>query len=78
MKRLAAGWVEPFRSIVLDIPEDAETKVISLEDWLPPTRKVDMWDNMGGKVTLAGDAAHAMVMCGSFLVTGSFPGNPRY
>lgn len=65
MKRLAAGWVEPFRSIVLDIPFNAVAKVIALEDWPPPIRKEDMWDNRDGKVTLAGDAAHAMVMCES-------------
>ncbi|KAI9882090.1 MAG: hypothetical protein M1823_006166, partial [Watsoniomyces obsoletus] len=70
MKRLAKGWAEPFRSVVLDIPEDADAKVISLEDWPPP--KVSNgdgkkavkkgWDHFQGKVTLAGDAGHAMVM----------------
>ncbi|KAI9788513.1 MAG: hypothetical protein M1816_006853 [Peltula sp. TS41687] len=62
MKRLAAGWAEPIGSTIQNIPADAVAKVIALEDWPPPVRKEDMWDNRGGKVTLAGDAAHAMVM----------------
>lgn len=84
MKTLAAGWAEPFRSVVLDIPPHAEPTAISLEDWPPPRRsqhwrqgKRDVeaekekgeegrtvWERAtGGRVTLAGDAAHAMVMC---------------
>ncbi|KAI9681267.1 MAG: hypothetical protein M1817_002549 [Caeruleum heppii] len=58
MRSLAAGWVEPFRSIVLDIPDDADPKPISLDDW-PPSQT---WDNAGGRITLMGDAAHAMTM----------------
>lgn len=60
IKSITSGWIEPFRGIVQGIPEDAEPKVINLEDW--PPRK-GSWDNRGGKVTLAGDAAHAMTMC---------------
>jgi 2-polyprenyl-6-methoxyphenol hydroxylase-like FAD-dependent oxidoreductase len=59
MKRMTTGWTEPFRSIVQDMPEDTEPKVISLEDWVPV---VGAWDNHG-RVTLIGDAAHAMTMC---------------
>lgn len=58
MRRIARDWAEPFRSVVLDIPEETEPKNVRLEDWLPGT-----WDNRGGRVTLVGDAAHAMVMC---------------
>jgi hypothetical protein len=62
MKTISSGWVEPFREIVQDIPEDAQAKVINLEDW-PPVKGA--WDNRGGRVTLIGDAAHAMTMCKS-------------
>lgn len=58
MKRIAQDWAEPFRSVVLGIPNSTEPKNIRLEDWLP-----EMWDNRGERVTLVGDAAHAMVMC---------------
>jgi hypothetical protein len=61
MKEISSGWVEPFRSIVHDIPEaGVEAKEIRLEDWPP---EIGSWDNLGGRVTLVGDAAHAMTMC---------------
>ncbi|KAI9776702.1 MAG: hypothetical protein M1839_009429 [Geoglossum umbratile] len=59
MKSFAAGWVEPIRSSVLEIPDGTEVKSISLEDWIPDRSS---WDNKDGKVTLVGDAAHAMTM----------------
>lgn len=55
MKRIARDWAEPFRSVVLDISEGTEPKN---EDWLP-----GMWDNRAGRVTLVGNATHAMVKC---------------
>lgn len=58
MKRIAAGWAEPFRECVLSIPGDAEVKTIRLEDWVP---RQGAWDGQG-KATLVGDAAHAMTM----------------
>lgn len=60
MKKLASGWAEPFSSIVQDIPAGIEAKPIALEDW-PPSK--GLWDNAGGRITLVGDAAHAMTMC---------------
>lgn len=60
MKSFAQGWAEPFKEIVDSIPPSAEVKSISLEDW-PPEK--GMWDNLGGRVTLVGDAAHTMTMC---------------
>ncbi|KAH8646774.1 hypothetical protein BX600DRAFT_155724 [Xylariales sp. PMI_506] len=58
MKRRAEGFAEPLRSIVMDIPDDLEkTTPLKLGDF--PCRD---WDNHGGLVTLAGDAAHAMTM----------------
>lgn len=64
MKRVASDWAEPFRSMVTQIPGDAEAKVLTLEDWPPPLPEdgVSSWNNHGGRATLAGDAAHAMVM----------------
>lgn len=62
MKELASGWVEPFTSIVQDIPKGTEVKAIGLEDWLPTA---GLLDNAGGRITLIGDAAHAMTMCRS-------------
>lgn len=60
MKRLAEGWTDPFRACVMNIPEEAVAKAIALEDFVP---KEGMWDNLEGKVTMIGDAAHAMTMC---------------
>ena len=60
MKRMAEGWAEPFREMVMNMPEDTDPKAIVLEDFLPKER---MWDNMEGRITLVGDAAHAMTMC---------------
>lgn len=62
MKDLSAVWAEPFRKIVQDIPEETEAKSVRLEDWIP---KKNLWDNLGGRITLVGDAAHAMTMCKS-------------
>lgn len=60
MKEVTKGWVEPFRGIVADIPDGTEVKTLALEDWVPPA---EGFDSRGGRVTLIGDAAHAMTMC---------------
>lgn len=58
MKERAKGFSEPLRSIVMDIPENMDhTTPLRLGDF--PCRD---WDNRSGRVTLAGDAAHAMTM----------------
>jgi len=58
MKKRAEGYAEPLRSIVMDIPDDLPSTT--------PLRLADFpcveWDNLGGKITLAGDSAHAMTM----------------
>ncbi|KAL8722449.1 MAG: hypothetical protein Q9225_001071 [Loekoesia sp. 1 TL-2023] len=59
MKELADGWANPFYECVMNIPPDAEVKAIALEDFVP---RPSLWDNRGGRVTLMGDAAHAMTM----------------
>jgi hypothetical protein len=72
MKELASGWTQPFKGIVQDIPEETEAKAISLEDWLPSAASLD---NAGGRITLIGDAAHAMTMC-KFLSPFYAPSSP--
>ncbi|KAI4113474.1 MAG: hypothetical protein LQ345_005560 [Seirophora villosa] len=59
MKELVDGWTNPFHECVMHIPADAEIKAIALEDFVP---RHGMWDNRDGRVTLMGDAAHAMTM----------------
>lgn len=73
MKSLAEGWTDPFRACVMNIPEDSSVKAIALEDFVP---KKDMWDNLEGKVTMIGDAAHAMTMCKDFVPLYSLPFKP--
>ena len=60
MKTLAQGWTEPFRECVWSIPEGTVMQAVRLEDFVP---EHGMWDNMGGRVTMIGDAAHTMTMC---------------
>lgn len=57
MKHRAEEFHESLRGVVQSIPEDTECLEIVLQDW--PCLD---WDNHGGRVTLAGDAAHAMTM----------------
>jgi 2-polyprenyl-6-methoxyphenol hydroxylase-like FAD-dependent oxidoreductase len=58
MKRRAEGYAEPLKSIVMDIPDDLPLTT--------PLRLADFpcvpWDNRDGRITLAGDACHAMTM----------------
>lgn len=60
MKFLANGFEERLRIAVHNIPEDTEVIEVKLADW--PCLE---WPNSDGKVTLIGDAAHAMTMCTS-------------
>jgi 2-polyprenyl-6-methoxyphenol hydroxylase-like FAD-dependent oxidoreductase len=60
LKRLKAhvkrdGWAEPYKSAIEWIPEDTNIRKDQLKIW-----KTVRWDNQGGRVTLCGDAAHAM------------------
>ncbi|KAF2110636.1 hypothetical protein BDV96DRAFT_603720 [Lophiotrema nucula] len=49
------GWAEPYKSAIEWIPEDTHILKDQLKIWKPVK-----WDNHGGRVTLCGDAAHAM------------------
>lgn len=60
MRQLADGWAEPFREMIYDLPEGTELREIGVEDWRP---EKGAWDNHNGRVTLVGDAAHAMTIC---------------
>lgn len=60
MKRIAEGWAEPFRECMMEIPVGTPVQAIKLEDFVP---RPGMWDNMHGRVTMIGEAAHAMTMC---------------
>ncbi|KAF1363174.1 FAD/NAD(P)-binding domain-containing protein [Lizonia empirigonia] len=60
LKRLKAhvardGWAEPYKSAIEWIPEETPVLKDQLKIW-----KTQPWDNRGGRVTLCGDAAHAM------------------
>lgn len=60
VKRLKAhverdGWAEPYKSAIEWIPDDTRIRKDELKIW-----KTVKWDNQGGRVTLCGDAAHAM------------------
>ncbi|KAJ5937076.1 hypothetical protein N7466_003526 [Penicillium verhagenii] len=57
MKRRAEGFVPFLKQTVDRIPSGTLVTEIKLADWECLT-----WDNHGGRVTLAGDAAHAMTM----------------
>lgn len=57
MKRRSEGFVPFLQQAIYQIPPGTPVTEIKLADWecLP-------WDNYSGRVTLAGDAAHAMTM----------------
>lgn len=63
MKEMSDGWAEPFRSMVHDLPSDILPKDLNIGDWLPGPEDGHVWSNRNGRVTLAGDAAHAMTQC---------------
>ncbi|KHO02086.1 Aromatic-ring hydroxylase-like protein [Metarhizium album ARSEF 1941] len=57
MKRRATDFHPLLRQAVQSIPESAQALEIALQDW-----PCFDWDNRDGRVTLVGDAAHAMTM----------------
>lgn len=54
-KSHAAKLAEPWRTALMAVKEDTVLPCDPIEVWSPSP-----WDNWGGKVTLAGDAAHAI------------------
>ncbi|KAF2193701.1 FAD/NAD(P)-binding domain-containing protein [Zopfia rhizophila CBS 207.26] len=60
LKRLKAhvkrdGWAEPYKTAIENIPDETLVLKDQLKIWKPVK-----WENHEGKVTLCGDAAHAM------------------
>lgn len=47
-----------FQSAVEWTPCDSSVYISEMKYWIPTP-----WDNLGGRVTLAGDAAHPMLIC---------------
>lgn len=56
IKEIGKHYCEPFRSATQWLQEDTFVHRDKIRHWLNPTK----WDNHGGRITLAGDAAHAM------------------
>jgi hypothetical protein len=55
LKSLAEDLAEPWRSSILSIPDSTEISPNSVSYWI-----TSAWDNHGGSITLAGDAAHPL------------------
>jgi hypothetical protein len=58
MARAGTGFQTMLRETIEGVPKGTEVLEIKLADW--PTVK---WPSFDGRVTLLGDAAHAMTMC---------------
>ncbi|KAK8059961.1 FAD dependent oxidoreductase [Apiospora saccharicola] len=58
MRTKADGLSPTFDRVIQNIPGTVPVIEVKLVDWVPAPN----WDNRGGSVTLAGDAAHAMTM----------------
>jgi len=58
IKKFAATWADPFRTVALSIPDNTDVKSLELYDWPPPKGL-----RTTGHVALVGDALHPMVMC---------------
>jgi len=60
INELAKYWISPFQDAIKSIPKDTLLQEIKLEDWVPSG--FPAWNNLDGRATLVGDAAHAMTM----------------
>ena len=58
MKELTANWVEPFRSLVHNLPDGSEARAIRIQDWIFTPGK-----RLHPRVIMMGDSAHTMTMC---------------
>jgi hypothetical protein len=57
MKEIAKSWASPFRDAVYAVPGDTHIQAVNLESWKPVS---GAWDNLNGRATLIGDAAHTV------------------
>ncbi|KAI8235454.1 hypothetical protein K4K55_004263 [Colletotrichum sp. SAR 10_96] len=55
-KKLAEPYCEPYRSAALWVPDDTYIPRDKYAEW----KRIAPWKNFGGRVTVAGDAAHPM------------------
>ena len=69
IKTLADVFETKLKTAVQNIPNGTEVLEVKLADW--PCLE---WPNSEGKVTLIGDAAHAMTMCKQCFATFTTPG----
>jgi len=58
MRHIASNWADPFRSLLLELPNGTEVKGLDLHDWPPPRNAAGK-----GRVLLMGDSFHPMSMC---------------
>ncbi|KAK2770069.1 FAD binding domain-containing protein [Colletotrichum kahawae] len=56
-KKLGSNYCEPFKSVAEWVKPDTHLPIDHFGSWT----KIQPWDNFGGRVLLAGDAAHPMV-----------------
>jgi 2-polyprenyl-6-methoxyphenol hydroxylase-like FAD-dependent oxidoreductase len=56
LKTTTKNWVEPYNTLVQSTPDNADVHIDHMRVW---TSKP--FDNLGGRVTLAGDAGHPML-----------------
>lgn len=56
-RELMSGFCEPFRTAAMKLGESEKIPIYAGQQWAPTMD----WDNHGGRVTLAGDAAHPML-----------------
>lgn len=61
MRKIADTWTSPFKNAIYSIPEGHSLQPIKIEDYVP---SYSGWEpnELSGKVTVIGDAAHAMTM----------------
>ena len=64
-------WIDPWKSALKWLPDGTEIPADKVNLWNNITR----WDNHEGRVTLAGDAAHAMPPCKSKFLLNLSPKN---
>lgn len=56
-KERMSNWCEPFRTAAMAVSDDTVIPIFPGRQWAPTMK----WDDHGGRVTIAGDAAHAML-----------------
>jgi 2-polyprenyl-6-methoxyphenol hydroxylase-like FAD-dependent oxidoreductase len=54
-------WIDPWKSALKWLPNGTEIPADKVNTW----KNITGWDNHGGRITLAGDVAHAMPPCES-------------